>query len=93
MCGYVCNRSTQLFPLLASGQVRVVDNFEPWCKSVLEFSVVKCMAEEQKRLTMECTTTRTEDGVIGGFDGYQGSVDLGLPKVRLGTIHSPLFRA
>eukprot|EP00959_Pyramimonas_sp_CCMP1952_P063885 1334677-Pyramimonas_sp.AAC.1 len=41
--------STAFFPLLASGQVRVIDNNPPWCARVQSNQAVQCM-QQQRRL-------------------------------------------
>jgi len=54
--------STMLFPLLASGQVSVIDNYPPWCEKVLASPVVRCIHQEQQRLNMTCVAPVHPDG-------------------------------
>eukprot|EP00040_Diaphanoeca_grandis_P007300 m.40421 g.40421 ORF g.40421 m.40421 type:complete len:399 (+) comp18480_c0_seq1:392-1588(+) len=57
-----CGKSTNFYPLLASGQVIALDNYPPWCEIISKSPVVKCVMEKQKRFRFECVAPAKPDG-------------------------------
>ena len=54
-------KSTSFYPLLASGQVSVIDGYPPWCDKVQADPTVACMVEEG-RLEFVCKAPIRDDG-------------------------------
>jgi len=57
-----CGKSTNFYPLLASGKVVALDNYPPWCEKVSTSPVVNCLINEQKRFQFNCIAPLTPQG-------------------------------
>mmetsp|Transcript_20911 Transcript_20911/g.35014 ORF Transcript_20911/g.35014 Transcript_20911/m.35014 type:complete len:402 (-) Transcript_20911:443-1648(-) len=86
--------STSFYPLMASGEVRVIDNNPPWCEKVASDPVVNCVQQQQNgRLRFFCNQLKDPDGKVipvgelGYVSGGANPADALALKTRAGEAY------
>jgi len=75
-----CGKSTNFYPLLASGKVVALDNYPPWCETVSKSPVVNCLINEQKRFQFHCIAPLAPEGTVIKLSREGRVLDLSMRK-------------